>query len=257
MTQTNPVLLDIEKSIALITINRPSANAINKEAVDSLLSILNDIEENKDIRVIMITGQGEKGFCAGFDLKDGANANYINPKAQELCNRLEFYTKPIIAVINGFALGGGCEIALACHFRFMTTNPKACIGLPETDLGVLPVWGGTQRLPKIVGKSKAMELIFMAQRLSPEEAHDIGLVDKLYPADILLSQSRQFAEALASRPPLACSAVLKAMTAGEQFGLNAGLEMELAEVANIGLTDDAMEGMRAFFEKRKPVFKGR
>jgi len=256
MTQANPVLLDIKKSIALITINRPSANAINKEAVESLLSILDDIEKNKDVRVIMITGQGEKGFCAGFDLKDGANAHFINPKAQELCNRLEFFTKPVIAVINGFALGGGCEIALACHFRFMTKDPKACIGLPETDLGVLPVWGGTQRLPKIVGKSKAMELIFMALRLNPEEAYTISLVDKLFPADSLMAESRQFAANLASRPPLACSAILKAMTAGEQSGLKAGLEMELAEVAKIGLSEDAMEGMRAFFEKRKPEFMG-
>lgn len=256
MSQTKPITLDITDNIALITINRPSANAINKDAIEALLSLLDEIEENQTIRVVMITGQGTKGFCAGFDLKDGANASIINPKAQQLCNRLELFTKPVIAVINGFALGGGCEIALSCHFRFMANNPKAVIGLPETDLGVLPVWGGTQRLPKIVGKSKALEMIFTAQRLCPEEACKIGLIDRLYPPEQLMLASREFAETLAARPPLACTATLKAMSAGEQYGLKAGLQMELSEVAKLGVSSDALEGMKAFFEKRKPRFTG-
>lgn len=253
---TEPVLLYQEGHTAIITLNRPPTNAMNLQAFEGLTQKLDEIEHNKSTRVVILTGQGEKGFCAGFDLTAGSGAVRINEIAQSVCNRLESFNKPIIAAINGYALGGGCEIALSCHFRFMTNHPKAVIGLPELDLGVMPVWGGTQRLPRLIGKSKALELILLSQRINPQQALKIGLVNRVCKGEDLLSESLQFANGIAKRAPLAVSAVLNAVVIGENDGLAAGLQAELNEVAKLGSSQDAMEGIRAFFEKREPVFRG-
>lgn len=251
-----PVLLNREGAVAQITLNHPPTNSMNLIAFGALSDAITEIENDPSIRAAILTGQGEKGFCAGFDLTAGSSAPQINQKAQEICNKIENSTKPIIAAINGYALGGGCEIAISCHFRFMVSRPKAVIGLPELDLGVMPVWGGTQRLPKLVGKSKALEMILLSQRINARQAFEIGLINRVCEPEELLPQAYQFANTLAKRPPLAVTAVLKAVQAGEENGLDAGLQAELDEVAKLGASKDALEGIQAFFEKRPPEFTG-
>ncbi len=154
-----------------------------------------ELEKSKDTRVIIITGAGDKGFCAGMDVSDIANIGK-GPNGNDVYNRIEGLKKPVIAAINGYALGGGCELALVCHFRFMTDNPKAVIGCPEVNLGITPGWGGIQRLPRVVGKSKALEMIILSQRLPGPEALAIGLVDRVVPAADLMKVAGEFAIAL-------------------------------------------------------------
>lgn len=251
------VLLNLEGAIAQITLNSPPANCMNLSAFISLREKLNEVETDPAVRVIILTGQGKKGFCAGFDLTAGGDAPKINKMAQEVCNQIENTSKPVIAAINGYALGGGCELALSCHFRFMVDETKALIGLPELDLGVIPVWGGTQRLPKLLGKSKALEMIILSQRIKATAASEIGLIDRVCQPDALLADVYEFAEALAKRPPLAVAAALRAVNMGEQMGMAAGLKSELDEVLNLGASKDALEGIQAFFEKRPPNFTGK
>ncbi|PCJ20945.1 MAG: enoyl-CoA hydratase [Gammaproteobacteria bacterium] len=252
-----PILLNREGSVAQITLNHPPTNSMNLASFSALNEKLTEVENDPSIRVIILTGQGQKGFCAGFDLTAGSNAPQINQKAQEICNQLENSSKPVIAAINGYALGGGCEIAISCHFRFMASQPKAVIGLPELDLGVMPVWGGTQRLPQLVGKSKALEMMLLSQRINARQALEIGLINRVCEPDELLTQAYQFANALAKRPPLAVSAVLKTVRVGIEQGLHAGLQAELDEVVQLGASQDALEGIQAFFEKRAPEFTGK
>lgn len=251
-----PVLLDREGPVAQITLNHPPTNSMNLVGFGSLSEKLNEAESDPSIRAIILTGRGEKGFCAGFDLTAGSNAPQINQKAQQICNQLENSSKPIIAAINGYALGGGCEIAISCHFRFMVSQPKSVIGLPELDLGVMPVWGGTQRLPQLVGKSKALEMILLSQRINARQALEIGLVNRVCEPGDLLPQAYEFANALAKRPPLAVSAVLKTVQTGIEQGLEVGLQAELDAVVQLGSSKDALEGIQAFFEKRPPEFTG-
>ena len=177
------VVLNYEGFIAQIILNNPPSNCMNLAAFVSLREKFSEVEADPAVRVIILSGQGKKGFCAGFDLMVGGNAPKINKMAQDVCNQIENAGKPVIAAINGYALGGGCELALSCHFRFMVNQPKALIGLPELDLGVIPVWGGTQRLPKLLGKSKSLEMIFLSQRINAQEALKVGLIDRVSEPD--------------------------------------------------------------------------
>jgi enoyl-CoA hydratase/carnithine racemase len=190
-----------------------------------------------------------------MDVSDIANIDK-GPNGIDVYNRIERSTKPFIAAINGHALGGGCELAMACHFRFMTDNPKAAIGCPELNLGIIPGWGGVQRLPKIVGKSKALDLIFFSKRLTPQDALAIGLVDKVVPVADLMKAAMDFAIAISKRPPLAVSAVLEGMAIGLEKGMDAGLASDKKWIEKLKTSADAVEGMTAFFEKRQPNFKG-
>ena len=249
-------ILEEKGHIALLTINRPPANSWNLAAMLELEQILNSLETNKNVRVIILTGAGPKCFSAGFDVSDAANAAQTSPKGQELWRRIDRFNKPFIAAINGHALGGGCEIALCCHFRIMTDNPKALIGLTELNLGIIPGWGGTQRLARTIGRAKALDMIMFSKRLSGPEALEIGLVNQVSAPDQLLNDAMAMAETLAQRPPLAVAAVLTAMAAGMYEGLDRGLEVELEGSGKVGQSADAQEGFLAFFEKRAAVFKG-
>lgn len=251
-----PVLHTQDGHVSTLTLNRPPANTMTQAAFEKLNALLHELETDKTTRVIVITGQGEKGFSAGFDLSEAANSGTVHQLAQQVCNKIEAYPKPVIAAINGYALGGGCEIAISCHIRMMINSPKAVIGLPESNLGVLPVWGGTQRLPKLVGKAKAIEMMAFSEKISGEEALRIGLVDHLFAAQEFQHEVQLFTQRLAKRPPLAVSAILKSIHAGEQHGLEKGLQTELDEVVTLGGSKDAMEGIQAFFQKREPVFSG-
>ncbi|TAL34101.1 MAG: enoyl-CoA hydratase [Spirochaetes bacterium] len=242
-------------SITIITLNRPPANSINVGIRVELNRAISELEKSRDTRAVIITGSGDKGFCAGMDVSDAANIG-MGPDGNEVFNRIERMSKPVIAAVNGYALGGGCELAMACHFRIMTDNPKAVIGCPELNLGITPGWGGIQRLPRIVGRSKALEMILFGTRLSSREAQDAGLVDRAVPAADLMKVAVEWAQALAKRPPLAVAAVLNGMSVGLEKGLEEGLKVDRLWSEKLGKSKDAVEGVTAFFQKREPVFTG-
>lgn len=256
MMDNDAVLIEINNYIATLTLNRPPANSINLAMRERLDQLLNLCENNDDVRVIIITGAGEKGFSAGMDVSDVANL-HNGPDAIELFNRIDRYKKPIIAAINGYALGGGCELALACHFRFMADAPKAVIGCPEINLGITPGWGGIQRMARLLGKNKALELILMGKRLTPHEALEIGLVDKVFPAETFKQQTMEFANELAKKAPLAVQCILRGMMTGIEKGIEEGLKVDRECSAFLAKTEDAAEGFMAFAQKREPVFKGK
>jgi enoyl-CoA hydratase/carnithine racemase len=251
------IILEKRGHVGILTINHPPANAVNLATLLDITNALNDVESDRQIRVVIFTGVGDKGFCAGFDVTDAVNGDKCGPIGQGLWTRIDRFTKPLIAAINGFALGGGCELALACHFRIMVDHPKAVIGLPELNLGIIPAWGGTQRMTRLLGRSKALDIILFSKRLTAPEAFAIGLVDKVSAPGEVLNDALAMAERLAERPPLAVQVVLKAVSDGLDYGIDAGLRAELEGVTRVvGPSKDAMEGFAAFLEKRKPVFKG-
>jgi len=241
--------------VSTITLNRPPANAINLGIREELNQAIIELEQNKDTRVMIITGAGDWGFSVGMDVTDIANIKK-GPNGNDVFNRIDRLTKPVIASINGHALGGGCELALACHFRFMTDNPKATIGCPELNLGITPGWGGIQRLPRLLGRSKALDMILFSKRLLPQEALAIGLVDRVFPRAELMKETMAFALALTKRPPIAVSAVLNGMAVGLAKGIEEGIRVDREWAEKIAKSNDAKEGFTAFLEKREPVFKG-
>jgi enoyl-CoA hydratase/carnithine racemase len=248
------IILEKKGHIGVLTLNRPPANSVNLVTLEEIDSALDDLDSDKNIRVVIITGAGEKGFSAGFDVSDAANADKVGPKGQEVWTKVERLSKPVIAAINGYAFGGGCELALACTFRLMTEGAK--IGLTELNLGIIPGWGGTQRMPRVVGKAKALDLILFSKRLTAAEALEIGLVDKVFASGEFMSEVFDLASILAKRPPIAVSSVLKAINAGLEKGLDEGTKVELEGSRTVAKSKDAMEGFTAFFEKREPSFKG-
>lgn len=255
MTLEN-ILLEKKETIAIITINRPPANTWNLAAMRDFEKTLDEIENDKNIRVVVLTGAGEKCFSAGYDVGDAANSAQTGPKGRELWRRVDRLPKPIIAAINGHALGGGLELALSCHFRIMADSPKIQIGLTELNLGIIPGWGGTQRLMRVVGKAKALDMILFSKRLNAAEALAIGLVNQLSAPEKLMANALEFAETLAMRPPIAVACVLKAMSAGIYEGMDQGLLVESEGSRIVSGSKDAIEGFSAFLEKRPPLFKG-
>lgn len=248
----------IEKKghVRIVYIHHPPANAWNLAAVEEFEGIIDTLENEKETRVIVLTGTGEKNFSAGFDIKDAHNAPKTSAKGRSLWTRIDQFSKPVVAAINGHALGGGLELAMACHFRIMTDDSSVRAGLTELNLGIIPGWGGTQRLPRLVGRAKALDMILFSKTVTPREALDIGLVNRLSPPDRLMDDSVDFAEKLAARPPVAVRCVLKAMAAGAYEGLEQGLKAEAEGTAIVRSTKDRIEGFTAFLEKREPVFKG-
>ncbi len=251
------IILEKDNHVATLTINHPPANAINLATLEEINKALDDVEQDGETRVLVITGAGDKGFSAGFDVTDAANAHKTGPKGQQVWTRIDRFTKPVVAAINGFALGGGCELALACHFRIMVNTPKAKIGLPELNLGIIPGWGGTQRMTRTIGRSKALEMILFSKRLNAEDAAKIGLVDMVSEPGKLMDDVNEFARRLVERPPIAVESVLRAIDAGLYHGIGKGLEVELEGTKVVSRSEDAKEGFTAFLEKRKPVFKGK
>jgi enoyl-CoA hydratase/carnithine racemase len=249
------IIVETKDFVTTITLNRPPMNAVNHVLRIEFLQAVTEIETSKETRAVVITGAGDRGFSAGMDLSDMANIG-TGPDGNTIMNTIWSSSKPYIAAINGHALGGGCETALACHFRLMTDNPKATIGLTEVNLGITPGWGGIQRLPRVVGKPKALDMILFSKRLAPQEALAIGLVDRVVPAADLMKEATAQAVALAKRAPLSVSAVLVGMSVGLDKGIEEGLKTDREWSRKTGGSKDAREGMAAFFQKRDPVFTG-
>ncbi len=254
--QYENILMDKKDHVCVATINRPPANAWNLATLEEFEQVLNQVEDDKNVRVVIITGAGEKGFSAGFDVSDAANAEKTGILGQALWRRVDRFPKPVIAAINGFALGGGCELAMACHFRIMADQPKAVIGLTELNLGIIPGWGGTQLMTRLLGKSRALDLILFSKKIDAKEALRIGLVDKVSEPSALMNDALEMAGRLAERPPIAVGCILKAIAAGRYEGIDEGMKVERESVQLLSRTQDAREGIMAFLEKRPPVFKG-
>jgi enoyl-CoA hydratase/carnithine racemase len=250
------VILERRERVAVLTLNRPPNNAVSYTMLGEIDKVLDEIASDKEVRVLVITGAGDRSFCAGMDVGDAVSHPDVGEVGRALWTKVDLFEKPTFAAINGHALGGGCELVLACHFRFMTDNPKALIGCPEVNLGITPGWGGTQRMTRLLGRSKALELMLFCKRLSAKEALDIGLVDKLFAPDQLMLQVMEVATVLSEKAPLSVRAVIQAATAHVNKGIEEGLKAEAAGSKICASSKDAIEGFTAFMEKRKPVFKG-
>ncbi len=252
------LILEKEGAVGIITLNRPPVNPFNYAAIDNLGKALTELEMDKAVRAIIITGGGEKAFSAGFDIASFADPmNVWLPRYGHLVfNRIERGAKPVVAAINGFALGGGLELALSCHFRVMVDAEKATLGLPEINLGIIPGWGGTQRLPRLVGRTRALEIALMGRRINAPEAFSWGLINKISKPGEVMKDAKEYATTLSKRAPLALKAILNAVVLGQDTNMAAGIEIELAGSQSVGASKDAMEGMTAFMEKRDAKFTG-
>jgi len=253
------ILFEETNNIAIVTINRPDKlNALNHETLTELNKLFEYIQRAKTISVVIITGSGEKAFVAGADIKelsvlDKKSGLEFSLFGQSVFNKIEKLNKPVIAAINGFALGGGCELALACHIRLASENAK--FGQPEVNLGIIPGYGGTQRLARQIGKGLAMEYILTGDMITAEEAIRIGLVNKVYSSDELLMKANELAEKIISKGKKAITAALKSIIAIDSLTLDDGLILEADEFGSCCETDDFKEGTSAFLEKRKPLFE--
>jgi len=259
MNYTN-VLVSIRQSIATITINRPNKlNALNSETIQELHDAFEVSEANNEIKVIILTGSGEKAFVAGADISEFANfsekeGGQLAAKGQELLfDFVENLSKPVIAAVNGFALGGGLELAMACHFRVASHNAR--MGLPEVSLGVIPGYGGTQRLPQLIGKGRAMELIMTAGMIDVDRALGYGLVNHVVSQELLLAFCEKLAGKISNNSPVAIKHAIKAVNTG--FKNSNGYAAEIAAFGACFGTEDFKEGTTAFLEKRKADFPGR
>jgi enoyl-CoA hydratase len=255
------IIVTAENGIGQITINRPSKlNALNVATIQELHDAFENLESNSDVRVIIITGEGEKAFVAGADISEFANftveegAQLAAQGQALLFDFVENLKKPVIAAVNGFALGGGLELAMACHFRIASDNAK--MGLPEVSLGVIPGYGGTQRLPQLIGKGRAMEMIMTAGMISAEEAQRFGLVNHMVPQSELLDFTRGIAAKIMRNSPFAIGRAIKCVNANFKDGVN-GFETEIRNFGKCFGTEDFKEGTTAFLEKRKAEFKGK
>ncbi|MEF8824010.1 MAG: enoyl-CoA hydratase [Desulfohalobiaceae bacterium] len=246
--------------VCLLTLNRPDAmNALNMELLLALQEQIHALRTRRDIRALIVSGAGEKAFCAGADLKERAEMSQEQVKEyihtiRTLFSEIEELNKPVIAAINGVALGGGTELALACDIRFAADT--ATMGLTETKLAIIPGAGGTQRLPRIVGRSRAKEMILTGRRVDAAEAERIGLVTEVCPSDVLLSRCRETADAIAENGPVAVEQAKFAINRGLETDMNTGLAIESAAYWVTIPTEDRLEGLKAFKEKRKPQYTG-
>ncbi|MDP6852423.1 MAG: enoyl-CoA hydratase-related protein [Candidatus Marinimicrobia bacterium] len=254
------VTLENNKHIAIITINRPDQyNALNQTVLEELSGIVNEVAEDNSIRAVILTGQGEKTFIAGADIKEMAEMNtkeaiQFSKLGQDLTVKIETLHIPVIAAVNGFALGGGCEFALACQIRYASEN--ALFGQPEVGLGLIAGFGGTQRLPRIVGKGLALEILLSGNSISADDAAGIGLVNKVFPQETLMPSVLKIAEKITSNAPTAISKTIASVNKGLEVTLNEGLSIEQEEFSSLFDTQDTKEGLSAFIEKRKPNFTG-
>ena len=244
-----------------VVIDRPKAlNALNGATLGELDQVLTLLEGRTDLRGMILSGGGEKAFVAGADISEladlgPAEAAVYASRGQTIFSRIERGTKPVIAAVNGYALGGGCELALACHIRVLST--KAKLGLPEVSLGVIPGFGGTQRLPRIVGLGQALEMILGAEMIDAETAFRTGLANRVVEPEQLLDACRGIAGSISKRGPLAVAAALRATVGGRNMSIEDGLAYEVAQFGLLAQTEDWREGTGAFLEKRKPEFRGR
>jgi enoyl-CoA hydratase len=254
------ILAEVKNGVLLITINRPDKlNALNKQTIEDLHDTLVEAENMKDINAVIITGSGNKAFVAGADIAEFANFSVEQGKQLssighfKIFNFIENFSKPVIAAVNGFALGGGLELAMACHIRVVSDNAK--MGLPEVSLGVIPGYGGTQRLAQLVGKGKAFEMIVTADMINSQDAYKWGLANYVTTQEELLNKCFEITSKIQSKSPTAIKTAIKVINAGYNTKLN-GYEVEIEEFGKSFGTGDFQEGVAAFLEKRKAAFKG-
>lgn len=253
------LLSSLEEGIYTITVNRPDKlNALNKEVMTDLEKAMHEVESNPEIKVAILTGSGTKGFVAGADISEflglsGGEGMDLARRGQEIFFKIENCTKPVIAAVNGFALGGGCELAMACHFRIASENAK--FGQPEVNLGLIPGYGGTQRLVQLIGKGRAMELLMTGNMIDAATAERYGLVNHVVAQDALLAKAKEIATTIKSKAPLAVSRCISAANA--VFGPRTGYDTELTLFGECFETEDMKEGTTAFLEKKKANFQGK
>jgi enoyl-CoA hydratase/carnithine racemase len=260
MTFSN-ILFEKKNRIAYVTVNRPKVlNALNMATMDELRAAFHEIKNDAEIRVVILTGAGEKAFIAGADIAELAQHDAVRGKeythrGQNVLNLIENLGKPVIACINGFALGGGCEIAMACTMRLASENAK--LGQPEVKLGIIPGYGGTQRLPRLVGKGIAMQLVLSGEMINAQEAHRIGLVNEVVAPAELIPRAEAIAQKIVANAPLAVQYAMEAVNKGMEMTLPEGLYLEATLFGVSCATEDKKEGTSAFLEKRQPQFKGK
>jgi enoyl-CoA hydratase len=255
------LLTETRNRIAFVTINRPDKlNALNEQAKAELKQVFESLRSDADVDVVILTGAGEKSFVAGTDIKeltalDAESGQSFSEGGQAVFNLIENLGKPVIAAVNGYALGGGCELALACHIRIASENAK--FGQPEVNLGVIPGYGGTQRLARVVGKGRAMEMILTGDQVDAREALRIGLVNKVVPQPDLLKTAEETAGKILAKGQLSVRTALKAVNATHEANLSDGQMLEARLFGDCCGTEDFKEGTKAFLEKRKPAFKNK
>ena len=257
----SPLAISDHGSIRRLTVNRPDKlNALNSATLDALLVAFERAAADDSVRVIVLTGAGTKAFVAGADIAEMADlrptdGRDFSLRGQRLMRRIETLPKPVIAMVNGFALGGGLELAMACHLRIAADSAK--IGQPEINLGLIPGFGGTQRLLRLAGRSAALELCLLGAPIDATRASQLGIVNRVVAAADLDAETMKVAEQLAQAAPLALRGTLDAINVGGECGIEEGLQYETAQFGLMFSTDDMREGTRAFLERRKPVFSGR
>jgi enoyl-CoA hydratase len=255
------IIYEKSEGIATITLNRPEAlNAFSKEVVGEILQALEDIQRDENVRVVVLTGAGEKAFSAGADIKamigiDPLKARELSLMGEKLCVSLENLGKPVIAALNGYALGGGMEVAMSCDIRIAAENVR--MGQTEINIGLIPGWGGTQRLTRLVGRGKAKELVFTGRMIDAKTAEQLGIVNMVVPADKFRETVKQFALELAAKAPVALKVAKALIDKGADIGLESALALEREGFGVVASTEDLQEGVKAFIEKRKPTFKGK
>lgn len=255
------ILFEIEDGIALVSVNRPKKlNALNSATVAELKAAFTRVGQDPNIKSAILTGSGEKAFVAGADIEELAAKNPITGTefslaGQEVLNIIQHLEKPVVAAVNGFALGGGCEIAMACHVRF--ASPNARFGQPEVTLGIIPGYGGTQRLARLVGAGRALELCMSGDMIDADEAYRIGLVNRVFPPEELLPKTREFCRKVMSKGPKAVAHVLHAVNRGMEMSLDDALRLEAHLFGLVCATKDMKEGTKAFIGKRPANFTGR
>lgn len=250
--------LEREEAFVVVTLNRPPANAISEQLVRDLAAAMASVEHDDSVRVVIITGAGDRIFCAGADLGSafagGDMAGFIR-FGNGVLRRIERFPKPVIAAMNGHALGGGCEIAMSCHLRLLKETAR--MGQTETNLGIIPGFGGTQRMPRLIGRTKALEFMMLGTQVPAAECLALGLVNRLTREGETLADAKALARQLARRPPIATRMLIEAVDDGLAAPIDGALEIETRAFLRTLSTEDAAEGIQAFFAKREPDFKGR
>ncbi len=254
------VMCRTEDGIALVTLSNLPMNPLSKPIIDGLKETMYKVEEDDSVRCVIITGDGEKSFVAGADIKEFPDwtpemAEELTAKGQRLMTYIENFPCPVIAAVNGFALGGGCELALACDFRIASENAR--FGLPETSLGIIPGYGGTQRLCRTIGIGQAKQMVYTAKHMKAQQALELGLVNEVMPQEQLLARCREIAAAISANGPIAVRAAKKAMNMERNHAMEQGLRVELMAAREVFASEDHLEGINAFIEKRTASFRNK